>query len=281
MNKHCEMSNADYHNDPAISKTVLSSALKSARAYKRAIDGNFEMSDSMALGDAVHAAVLEPERFESMYELSKNKSGNTELKPKIDIPKITPAQYEKFLSMTKALNECEEFQKILSTAMKIEHSFFANVDGEDLKCRPDILIKSGWIVDLKTVGGMDDNPSEPESFARSMFDFGYDIQAYHYPLVVSACLGKPVKGMIFVCVDSKKEDSGVKIYKIPFNEDSEWHQIGKRRWEQAMEKVKLYRGRKEFPVYENVVETDEPPLPYNAYKFAQAEGLLESEEIEV
>ena len=84
--------------------------------------------------------------------------------------------------------------------------------------------------------------------------------------------------MIFVCVDSKSKDSGVKIYKVPFDENNEWHCVGKSRWAECLSKVQEYREQETFPVYDSVVE-DDLPLGYQAYQYATENDLIADEEV--
>jgi len=268
-----DMPNAEYHKVPALGSTVVKSALKSPRAYLRAIQGEFKQTASMALGDAIHAHTLEPHRFEEMYELSTKKNGDNELLPKLDgIMKITPAEYSKFLSMTDALAKCQEFQELVSKAKCIEKSFFTELDGVAFKCRTDFITSDGWIVDLKTVGGMSATPSSPEEFGRSFFDFGYDVGMVLYTNVVEKCIGKKVKGFKFACVDAKQEDSGVKIYTFARGE-SDWWKLGAKRLELGVAKALEYKDAEVFPVYETVEETD-LPFSYGATNFAVENEVL-------
>lgn len=269
-----DMTNADYHAHPATGRTAIVSALKSARSYKRAVDGEFEQTASMALGDAVHAYVLEPKRFEEMYDLDTNRSGEEFLNPRLDgVMKITPAEYVKFKNAVEALDQCQEFQDLLAKSRGVEASFFANIDSEELKVRPDFLstLDGLWCVDLKTVGGMNDLPSSPNNFSKSFFDHGYDVQMVMYTSVIEECIEKNLNGFIFVCVDVKKEYAGVKIYRFTRGE-SQWWAIGSQRLQEGLELVKEYRAYTEFPVYEKVTE-DDLPLSYNAANYVADKGI--------
>lgn len=276
-NEYKHISIDEYHAHDAISRTTIMAALKSPRAYKRTTEGKFETTASMALGDAVHAHTLEEDRFNEMYELSSNKAGEPMLKNRIaDIPKITPAEYVKFENMTNALAECGEWLEILKYAKAIELSFFATVtvEGQEfkVKVRPDLITKDGWLVDLKTCGGMNDLPSGPDSFSKSFFDYGYDVQMVMNIKVVEEVLGKRIKGMKFVCVDAKKEMSGVKIYEFARGE-SNWWKVGESRMNEGLLAIEEMKDMPEFPVYEEVIEGD-LPLSYNAMNYAVERELI-------
>lgn len=271
-NKHCNISISEYHKNKATGRTTITSALKSARAYKRAIEGEFEMSASMALGDSVHAQMLEPDRFAKMYELSYNRSKEKELSPLIDIPKITASNYYKFDSMINALLDCPEYMELWNNRYAVEKSFFATINGREFKCRPDFITKDGWVVDLKTCGGMSDMPSSPESFAKSFYDYGYDVQLFMYPKIIEEVLQRKLKGMIFACVDAKKDDSGVKLYTFARGESQQW-KIGEAKFNEGVEKISEYEKLDEFPVYGNVHEED-LMLSYMAQSYAVDKELI-------
>lgn len=63
---YLDISNTDYHGGPGISKSQMD---RLARSPLHLIDHESESSDSMDLGTAVHAAVLEPDQFEKDYAL--------------------------------------------------------------------------------------------------------------------------------------------------------------------------------------------------------------------
>lgn len=275
MKKHIqEIDITEYHKLKHISSTTLKAALKSPRSYHNVIRGLFSDSDAKALGDAVHAYILEPERFYDMYERKETKKGEGYLSPISDVRKITPAQYEKFNSMVNALENSDEATNIIAKSTAIEETFICELGGtgETFKVRPDAIAENVdndgdiWIVDLKTAGGMDDNPSKPEVFSRTFWDLMYDVQMVLYTKVVETVLERPVTGFIFIVVDAKKEDSGVKIYKFKRGQGL-WWKIGAARCKEAIENVKKYKELTEFPVFDKEIET-ELPLSYQATEYS-------------
>lgn len=267
----------DYHKHEALGSTNLKAALKSGQHFKKSL--GYDSSDttaSKALGEAIHAFILEPDRFAGMYEESVTaRSKEAFLAPVADLMKITPSEYIKFKSMVVALQSCKEFQTILDSRMGIETSFFAELDGKKFKCRTDIITKDGWIVDLKTVGGMGEFPSAPESFSRSFWDFGYDISMVLYKNVVEKALGKKIKGFKFVCVDAKKDISGVKIYTFKTNE-SKWWQVGNSRCLEAIKRIDNYETTDNYPVYD-VVDEEDLELSYQATNYFVEKDLDDNE----
>ena len=79
----------DYHNNPALSSSKIRQILKSSAHYEYALLHKIKATDAMILGDAVHAFVLEPNRFNEMYDevadLYMRKTGDHEVgDPKLD-----------------------------------------------------------------------------------------------------------------------------------------------------------------------------------------------------
>jgi len=91
-----------------------------------------------------------------------------------------------------------------------EKSFFGEIDGVEVKCRPDLLVKTkkGYIViDVKTMGG----EATSESFAKSSGNYLYPLQEAVYTEVL-AQNGINVTDFIFAGV-SKLEYSGAGYFR--------------------------------------------------------------------
>lgn len=66
MGVHDDLSGDEYHADPSLSSTLVRAADKSVDHYLHKLDDDSD-SEAMRLGRLVHAAVLEPKRFEAEY----------------------------------------------------------------------------------------------------------------------------------------------------------------------------------------------------------------------
>ena len=117
-----------------------------------------------------------------------------------------------------------------------------------------------WVVDLKTVGGTKDRPSDPQNFAFSIYDRGYDLQAYMYVELIKETY-PDVYGFRFICIDAKIP-SGVKSYDIVPGE-SEWYELGGYRFKDAMSRYDHFKLIENHPVY-NKVMGDSVELTFNA-----------------
>lgn len=257
------ITNEEYHANKAIGSSSLRNILSSPALCRYNLDNEMKTTDAMLLGTALHACFLEPKRFEEEYELAEKKFKG-ELAPYLlhDAGNITPANYLKFKAMQDALKKSNEAQALLANAALIESSFFMDYGGVDIKCRPDLITKDGWIVDLKTVGGMKNNPSAPQNFNRDFFEHGYDLQMFMYKNIVEKITKKQFKGFKFICVDAKTPISGVNIYTF-IDGESKWFEIGGHRFHQAIKLYKECLETNNWFVYEQI-EHDDLELSYEA-----------------
>ena len=271
----------DYHKAEGVSSTLLKTVMKSPKHLEFVLNNGFKATKATALGDAVHAYILQPERFDAMYEelvdtyqrnIGEHKKGDAKLDEngepitafyhKEDSQlTIKGEEYKKFRAMIEAYEESEEARKLVDSAKYIEASFFLDqYDGLKLKVRPDFITEDGWIVDIKTVGGDRDKPSAPNQFGRSFFDNGYDIQMFMYYQVVKLYI-PDIKGFKFLCLDAK-QPSGVQIYEF-IDGESQWLELGGYRFYEAIKRYKKFKNQIVHKVYENE-NPRELPLSYMA-----------------
>ena len=271
----------DYHKAEGVSSTLLKTIMKSPKHLEHVLINGFKPNKATALGDAIHAYILQPERFADMYEevrdtylrnIGEHKVGDPKLDengdPIIMLKHrednrldIKGEEYKKFVAMIEAYSESEEARVLVDSAKYIEASFFLDqYDGLKLKVRPDFITEDGWIVDVKTVGGDRDKPSAPNQFGRNFFDNGYDIQMFMYYQVVKLYI-PDIKGFKFLCLDAKIP-SGVQIYEFVDGE-SQWFELGGYRFYEAIKRYKKYKNQIVHKVYENE-NPRELPLSYMA-----------------
>lgn len=278
-----DLSNEEYHKMAGISSSILKAAIISEAHLENYIRKGVK-NKAVVLGDAIHACLLEPERFEKSYGIEqdvykKNINGHIAGSPKLDddgepimayrhntdsSKDITGEEFKKLQAMIKAANESDEVKALLNNIESVEISLFLEEDGVIYKVRPDFITKDDWIVDIKSVGGFVDKPSAPENFGRSFYDYGYDIQMYMYYNVASKVLNKQFKGVKFLCLDATVP-SGVQIYTF-VNGESKWFELGGYRFKKALEIYNHYQQNKVHKVYENETP-DDLPLSYKAEEY--------------
>lgn len=83
-----------------------------------------------------------------------------------------------------------------------------SIVGEELKCRPDLMTKGGWLINYKTT--MD---AEPETFGRKASDMGYPMRAALECELFKAAYGKYPSGYA-ILAQEKEEPYLSKMYTM-------------------------------------------------------------------
>lgn len=189
--KSAQLTNAEYHAHPAVSKSHLDLVARSPRHYwHRYLNPDAERPEptpAMVLGSAVHTRTLESERYELEYAVApaidrRTKAGkeawerfNAEASGKTV---LTLEQHQQAAAVAAAVREHPAAALVLSKPGQVESSHFWDDQetGLQCKCRPD------WhsdcrrlIVDLKTT-----DDASPAAFAKSIHRFRYHVQAAWY-----------------------------------------------------------------------------------------------------
>lgn len=267
------LTNENYHARAEVSSSVLKAALLSKAHLKQYLEGKKKSTDAMILGTAIHCYYLERERFDSEYrtetELYLRKTGEHNVgDPKLDEDGeplqslvyingdvIKGENYKKFKAMAEAIDNCERAKEMLKGG-RTEVSI---ISGRE-RVRPDLITEDGWIVDLKTVGGLSELPSEETEFAKTFWNLSYDLSMYMYYKVCKA-EGLDVKGFIFMTVDAKIP-SGIRFFV--FTPEDEWFKYGEMRYNKAWKKYEEYMANpKDAPKYDTEV-VESLPLPFKA-----------------
>ena len=120
---------------------------------------------------------------------------------------ISKADYELAKACADSVLSHDEAKFLLSDGVA-EASFFSEIDGINVKCRPDYYNKRhGIIIDVKSC-----NDASPDAFVKDVAKFGYYIQDPFYCDVLES-LGYPANKFIFIAVE-KKAPHMVGIYEL-------------------------------------------------------------------
>jgi exodeoxyribonuclease VIII len=227
------MTNAEYHEHPAVSKSDLDLINRSPLHYISAKKQPKEQTEALLFGSAVHKKVLEPEDFDNEFAVApecdrRTAKGKSEWKEFLESAGnkgiLSAELYAKVLNVSNAVAENPIVQKLLKGG-KAEQSYFWNECGVECKCRPD-YIKNDILIDLKTTQN-----ASPEAFTKSAFDYRYHVQAWWYLHGLQQC-GIDVKNFIFIAVE-KTPPYAVCVYAA----DDLMLELGKM---QALENLRTY-----------------------------------------
>lgn len=253
----------DYHNHTALGSSTIRQILKSQAHYEYALTHKNKPTDALILGDAIHAFILEPNRFNEMYEevadVYLRKTGEHEVgDPKLDVDgdpiimlkdrnstglDIKGEQYKKFACMREAIKNSAMIKDMILSSTHTEYTIMSKLMGMDVKCRPDTLsVDSGIIWDIKTVGGLSDKPSD--NFIRDILEFGYDVQAALYKRLCEEHFRREFE-FRFMCIDVKKDVCGIKEWIV----SDELIELGERRLKWCLEQIKNMKESDKNTVY--------------------------------
>ena len=203
------MTESEYRNHPAISRSELFKITESPEKFKHYRENPEPPTPSLLFGQFFHAMCLEPKTVWDSYIVAPNLDKRT---------KEGKAAYEEFDGnrngravvtaemAIQATAMCEaiysnQFATMLLSGEK-EKPFFWTDDltGEECKCRVDCLTEVGdasIVVDLKTA-----DCADTEAFTRSAVKYGYDLQAAMYLDGVNANTNKK-HIFVFVVIEKK------------------------------------------------------------------------------
>ncbi|MGE4510056.1 MAG: PD-(D/E)XK nuclease-like domain-containing protein [Sulfurimonadaceae bacterium] len=210
-----DMTNDAYHAEKEhLSSTKIKVLLENPYLFLNPPER--EESPHFAIGSATHSLVLEPHKFEEEFAVApecdrRTKAGKEAWAAFVDTSAgktvIAEKDFETAKNMADAIITNQYAQTLLQNGIA-ECSFFSEIDGVKVKCRPDYYREDmGIIIDLKTT----DNAS-PDGFAKTIANYGYYIQAAFYMDVLDA-LKKNARKFVFIAVE-KKAPHMVGIYEL-------------------------------------------------------------------
>lgn len=204
------LSSDEYHAHKAISKSGLDLIRKApALYYWHHLDTAGEpmqQTPAMFLGEMVHVATLEPERWAAEYVKEpkfdrRTTAGKAEAKAfekenagKVIVP---PEIYAHAVNCAEAVHAHPRAALLLAKG-EAEVSAFAELEGVEVRSRFDWINGNGNLVDLKTTG----KSAAPEKFKWAVKDFRYDVQAAFYLDVASECGIDPLQ-FFWIVVEPK------------------------------------------------------------------------------
>ena len=204
-----------YHASPRLSRSRLAAILKSPAHFQAYAP---RATQAMRRGSAIHAAVLEPDRFEHEYVFPptdkidrRTKAGRAEWDAFLaeangrtivgwdpDAGRLYKDDAETVWQAQRAVAAVPEAQLLLEGFPEVTST--CDIDGVRLRSRTDniLRVKGGLeIVELKSA-----EDAGPEAFSRQIANLLYHFQAAFYTTVVERAWGETVKAYRFVVVET-------------------------------------------------------------------------------
>lgn len=203
-----DLTNAEYHASPAISKSGLDLIRKAPALYAYRRENPTEQTPAMRLGTLTHTAVLEPHLFGPSVIVRPEGIDRRTSAGKADWAAfeimaegreiLTVEEEAKLCQIQQAVHNHPAAAKALAGSLTIEQSIFWDADGIACRCRPDAVTAKGVIVDLKTT-----RDASPEGFAKSIAQYRYHVQAAYYSDGYEAAFGEAPRGFVFIAVETE------------------------------------------------------------------------------
>ena len=204
---------------------------------------------ALKLGSMLHKAVLEPNEFNSFYQVIENKR-TKEGKEKILQLEEKGIEAISFEEKVLCNDICDAvanhpIASELFSKGTAEQSFFWDHKETNLplKCRAD-WINGDTIIDLKTTFD-----ASPKGFQRSVANYRYYVQASHYLDVVEGATGTRPQAFLFVAVE-KSRPFGAAVYMA----DSQMIEIGKQHAREDLDNIAKWMAEGNYPGYSERVE---------------------------
>lgn len=248
------MTNEEYHTEKEhISKSGLDRIHKSPFHFKNRV----EQPDAphFLIGRATHHFILEPDTFGDHYCVGPNVNKNSKVWKEFvdghtgkDI--LSAAEIEMLEGMEESVLNHPEAGNILAHLGHFEKSFFTELHGVKVKCRPDWYSREIWspklnrntriVVDLKTARSAEQRP-----FTNSIFyeDYRYHVQAAFYLDVLDA-FGIKADSFIFIVVE-KTPPYPVAVYNMSMDAID----IGRQEYMADLQTLKECRETDYWPGY--------------------------------
>ncbi len=213
-----ELTQAEYRAIKAWSKSDLDLINKSPALCGWAKTAKSEDSAAASIGTLVHTALLEPLEFEKIVKMPdgltpKKRADFVESMPDHEV--IEHKTYMQVVAMRDSVL-CHPIARELLTASGLsEVSLFSEINGLNVKCRPDRVPDpkhfGHMVIDLKTT-------DDPDKFSRSAKDYRYHVQAAFYTDIYKQLEGVEPR-FIFIVVGKKREMGRypVRVFELPAN----------------------------------------------------------------
>jgi exodeoxyribonuclease VIII len=198
------LSNAEYHAHSSISKSGLDLVARSPAHFM--YGEKRESTRAMVIGSAIHAAILEPQRFATDYMLLKDvadrRASEYKQAVKVHTAELVLVGHEAdFVSgMQESVSHNQEASALLAETGQAELSVFTTdpETGVKVKCRFDWITESAIALDLKKT-----QDARAEAFSKSIMNYRYHVQAAFYSDVWQWETGEELQAFKFLAMEER------------------------------------------------------------------------------
>jgi hypothetical protein len=245
-----DLSNAEYHAHPAISKSGLDRIDQSPAHYRASLVEPRKETPALTFGSAAHCWILETDEALHRYVIApqgidrRTKDGKAQWAELEASGKtiISAEDAQTLENMLASVHSHPVADELLDNGIA-ESSVFAELLGVSVKCRPDWLHDNSVIVDLKTTENAGLN-----AFGKSVANFRYHCQASFYTDICRE-VGLDIKAFVFIAVE-KAPPYAVSVYEL----DSDSIEVGRTLYQRNLETYRRCRETDHWPAYSDAIE---------------------------
>lgn len=239
----------DYFAANRLNNSGIKKLLKSPLHFRTSLIEKEEDTKALILGSAIHCAVFESADFKNRYIGApegvdrRTKEGKAVWADLESSGKtiLTATDHETVTNTARSVLDHPTAQKLIRNGHP-ELTLFSELEGIETKCRMDYYIP-GVIIDLKTT-----EDASPSGFARSVANYGYDIQAAWY---LDCCEAADFNAHTFIfIVVEKSAPHAVALYEL----DIQSIETGRAKYRKAIEIYKNCIDTGNWPGYSEAIE---------------------------
>lgn len=203
------MTEKEYRNHPAISRSELWKIKESPEKFKYYKDNPVKPTPSLIFGQALHKIVLETADFFKDFEIMpefnrRTKEGKSAyddfMSRNADKTVISEDVFTECCAMMQAIDKNNFCRQLLAGQKEVPFFWVDELTGEQCKCRADCITRINdinYIIDLKTTANADTS-----EFMKKSIDYGYHVQAAMYTEGVKANIGGECQ-FIFIAIEKE------------------------------------------------------------------------------
>lgn len=243
-----------YEKIEAVNFSTLKDLRRSAAHYRHSLLHPREDTDAMRMGRCIHAATLEPDRFQSRcalwtglkragkkWEKFCDDNGGREI--------LRKAEWDQCLAVQRAVRSHPAAADLLKSGRAEVTIEWADSE-TGIKCKARIDYLADAISDLKTC-----KDASPVTFGRTAWRLAYHTQAAWYQEAVRAATGRLLP-FSFIAAEVE-EPHVVQVYNVP----EHVLDIGREEFRGLLRALAAYRERDQWPGYSDDGAALELSLP--------------------
>lgn len=211
------MSNEEYHKRPELSNSGNNIVIDQSPAHFKYLRENpEEPTAALVTGTIVHSGILEPDKFlethVAMPECDRRTKVGKEFYEKFliensDKTVMTAPVYHQVFGMIGSVMAHATAKAILQKNHN-ELSFFGEIDGVKVRCRPDIIRQGNLLADLKST-----DDASFRAFQKTVATYKYHRQAAFYCDLVSQITGETYDTFTVIAVE-KSAPYAVQVFVL-------------------------------------------------------------------